>query len=399
MTDGKSCRSCGSNELDVIEKNISIITPDPYPLNGDMAICICHQCGFVGSQTKAVEKDYQQYYLNYNKHHVRSGELGELDEKYFDELVDFILTKTDFLIDGKSVLDYGSGALQFSKIVSRRGAAHADNYDLGSELTAMKEYDLVVSTHCFEHIYNFNTAFSEIVQLMSSEGLFCLAVPDVRGYSDLYYGPYNCFDLEHINHFELNSLEYVLRNVGLDIIAFRESERRVTTTLSYPEVLVLCRKSDAKPLTSMLSSTRNSVSAVLEDYLQRSEQDLINSVDVMREKISFYGEDSVFGIYGLSSSAFRMLNFINKETHLSNVLTWFADSDERLSGKTLLEKIILSKGLFRQLVEKTKSQGKNIVVFVIAVNSNRIAEYLTEEFGDLIRIEVLPPDSQNRRLV
>ena len=69
--------------------------------------------------------------------------------------VDLIEGVDNFKWSDINVLDYGAGALLFSEMANLRGAKTAINYDLGERLPDLK-FQLIVSTHCFEHIYDFN---------------------------------------------------------------------------------------------------------------------------------------------------------------------------------------------------------------------------------------------------
>lgn len=395
VVSGASCRSCGSSNLDWVTKGMALLTPIPYPLSGDLSIVNCRQCGFIGSHSPSIEADYVSYYTHYNKHHSRLGLLQKIDQEYFSGILDLI--GTDLQIDWAktNVLDFGSGALQFSEMAKTRGALGAYNYDMEHPYPDV-DYGLVVSTHCFEHIYNFNSELARINHILVDGGAVCVAVPDVRGYIECYYGPYNCFDLEHINHFDCASLEAALQRNGFETVSVRESERLVAPTLAYPEVLILARKG-----TSMRSvaveSRRPDTKAVLAEYLNRSAIDLEAALQRICQAIQAYERSGVnfhCGFYGLSSSAFRIL------THASDAgfppLGWMADSDKRLSGKTILDIPIFDVDEFAAMVLADAAAGRRTVAFVCAVNAARIATFLDERFGETLDVIVLPPDCQNR---
>ena len=390
------CRSCASGDIQVIRKGLDLETPQPYPLSGDMCLLVCGRCGFIGAQTSSTGVDYTAYYTNYNKHHIRDGSLSELDKKYFAKVINFIRGRFPFAFDRTRVLDFGSGARLFSSMAMNEGASDAYNLDFGVPLNG-SAFDLIVSTHCFEHVLDFRSEFARICSLLRDGGVFCIAVPDVRGYADYYYGPYNCFDLEHINHFDCDSLRAALQDQGLSPVAVMESERLVTPTLAYPEVLVLARR---EPVGRVLDfrSTRNSVDFVLKAYLEKSSSDMTKVLAFARgvcERDASKGGGVAYGFYGLSSYAFRLLRFWDNS---EIPLTWFADSDGRLKGKTIRDVAIFDSGEFASFASRNSRKGIKTVCFLAAVNAYRIADFLSDlqRENALLEVVVLPPDCQNR---
>jgi Methyltransferase domain len=391
-----TCRNCGGKGLKFITKNMPIATPDPYFLSGDMCVAVCGDCGFVGNVSPSVNADYIRYYTHNNKHYTRSGVLKQIDQAYFEDLLDLIGAKTALDWSQTDVLDWGSGALLFSELAKARGARSAYNYDMDSPYPDMP-YGLIVSTHCFEHVYDFNSDFARIRSALGSDGLFLIASPDLRGYHDLYYGPYTCFDLEHINHFEITMLTTALVKAGFEIVSVREAERRVTQTLAYPEILVLARKSDHPAGIAGLASIRDEPETVLVQYLQRSERDLEAQLQFLEDRLSSYARDGVAispGLYGVASYAFRLLKILADRGHPH--FEWVADSDTRLKGRTLAEMSIMDGEDFSAWVEACNQSGKRAVAFICAVNGFRIETYLRERFADRIDVVMLPPNCQNR---
>jgi hypothetical protein len=391
------CRSCASGDIQVIRKGLDLETPHPYPLSGDMCLFVCGRCGFIGAQTSSTEVDYTDYYTNYNKHHIRQGSLSELDKKYFEKVINFIKGRFPLAFDRTRVLDFGSGARLFSSMAMNEGASVASNLDLGVPLNG-SAFDLVVSTHCFEHVLDFRSEFARIRSILRDDGVFCIAVPDVRGYTDYYYGPYNCFDLEHINHFDCDSLCAALQEQGLSAVAVMESERLVTPTLAYPEVLVLARR-ESVGVGLDFRSSRNPVDLVLKNYLDKSFADMTMGLafarGVFEQDAGKGGGEVAYGLYGLSSYAFRLLRFWDNS---EIPLTWFADSDGRLKGKTIRDVAIFDSGEFATFASRNSRKGIKTVCFLASVNAYRIAEFLSDlqRENALLEVVVLPPDCQNR---
>ena len=106
------------------------------------------------------------------------------------------------------------------------------------------------------------------------------------------------------------------------------------------------------------------------------------------------GIEAVYGIYGLSSYAFRILSHW-EETGIS--LQWLADSDRRLSGKSILNTKIYDVEEFQKSAQQNAERGIRTVCFVAAVNAHRIETFLRDLAVASLDVFVLPPDCQNRK--
>lgn len=390
------CRNCGGQELDWITRHMAMAVPRDYPLSGEMAVTACRTCHFVGNHSPSGDEAYADYYTRFNKHHARNDALHDLDKDYFTGILDMVEQGTGIDWTQTDVLDWGSGALLFAGLASQRGARSAHNYDL-TEAYPDLDFGLIASTHCIEHVLDFNAEFRRIHGVLGKDGLFVIAVPDLRGYADVYWGPYAAFDLEHINHFEIGSLSDALTRAGFEIVATRESDRLVTPTLAYPEVVILARKADHAPARAALASSRAEPSGVLARYLERAEADVDTMTAAALGTLKDYESRGVAispGIYGVASYAFRLIHILATEHDFH--CAWIADSDARLTGKQLDRASIKDFAGFQSWVAECESRGLRCVVFVAAVNAVRIDAFLRDKFGDSIDICVLPPDCQNR---
>lgn len=392
------CRNCKGDNLRWISDHMPMMVPDPYPLSGDMAVIICQDCGFVGNHSPSTHQDYIRYYTDNNKHYIRTHALRDLDKAYFEDLLDLITEASELDWSKTDILDWGSGALLFSELANKRGARSACNYDMET-MFPERAYGLVVSTHCFEHVYDFNTEFARIHSILDRNGLFLVAVPDLRGYHEVYWGPYAAFDLEHINHFEVETLSQALARAGFEMLKVRESERRVTPTLAYPEILILCRKADGPVAMPNLQSIREAPPAVMKKYLERANTDLNRMLSAFHAKLGEYDERKLAispGLYGVASYGFRFLQTLADQD--CTRLAWIADSDTRLTGRTLHDLTIKDAEGMGEWIEACRAKGTRPLAFIAAVNAPRIEAFLKDRFGDTIDICMLPPSCQNRGL-
>jgi len=386
------CRLCGSTQNLCIDEISSLVVPSKYPLKEDLKVTLCNSCGFVGNLSSSTLSDYKKYYTDFNKHHVRDGYLEKLDKDYFNKIFNIIKSYDHKIIKGATILDFGSGAKLLSQIARSKGAEICDSLDVGQRITCRK-YDIVITTHTFEHILNFNKELSRIEAMLKEDGLCLVAVPDLRGYSKYYYGPFNCFDLEHVNHFDFETLSLALEKNHLAPQKVFESHRLVNEALAYPEVLILAKKTKTQ-IKNLHKTIREPRKAVLSAYIQKSKQDLKRSLKFVANKYKiFEGETALYGIYGLSSSAFRFLKIAKKE--FGNIrFDWFADSDDRLNKKRIFEISILNKKEFLKYAKT--NQSKTVIAFIVAVNAHRIVQMLKKYKLNNLKIMQVPPSCRNR---
>lgn len=386
------CRLCGSKQNLCIDEISSLVVPSKYPLKEDLKVTLCNSCGFVGNLSSSTLSDYKKYYTDFNKHHVRDGYLEKLDKDYFYKIFNIIKSYDHKIIEGATILDFGSGAKLLSQIARSKGAKICESLDVGNRI-ANRKYDIVITTHTFEHILNFNMELSRIEAMLKNEGLCLIAVPDLRGYNDYYYGPFNCFDLEHVNHFDFETLSLALEKNHLVPQKVLESHRLVNEALAYPEVLILAKKTRTQTK-KRHKTIRQPRKEVLSSYIRKSKHDIKMSLKYTSNKYKIFNKKAaLYGIYGLSSSAFRFLKIAKKE--FGNIkFDWFADSDNRLNKKRIFEIPILNKKEFIKYAKINRS--KTIIAFIVAVNAHRIVRMLKNCKLNNLKIMQVPPRCKNR---
>jgi SAM-dependent methyltransferase len=390
-----NCKICGAAAKHFHNDHLDMVVPDGYPLAGALSLSVCKSCGFVGNLSDATDQNYQRYYTDFNKHHTRTGALRMVDVDYFEGLLKFLNDETDFNVVGSTTMDYGSGALLFSDLATSKGARTSSNYDIGQG-TPSGTYDLVISTHCFEHIADPVAALRECATLVATGGYLCIAVPDLLRYTQAYYGPYAHFDLEHINHFSLSSLSKLFAVIGFEPVAHRCVDRMVTGTLAYSEVLVVGKASSDAVTVDTQSAYADSTRALMELF-DRSARDMALTVSAFRDVLASAqtaGRRRI-GIYGVASHAFRFISVLKKLGLLKHI-DFFADSDSRLASCTLAGRPILSKTQFTQMLKDQCRDGYSVNVLIVAVNAHRIERMFRDEFANQVQYHTLPPNCQNR---
>jgi hypothetical protein len=393
-----NCKVCGETVYKFTNSSLNMLVPKGFPLSGELTLNFCKQCQFVSNVSPSTQEDYVEYYTKLNKHQVRDGDLLEIDKSYFSDLITFISDNSDFSFLDSKILDFGSGALLFSDLAKAAGADQALNFDIGLSKIGDVKYDLIVSTHTFEHLLDPAKVFEDLLAQLTKNGHIAIAVPDFSTYDDVYYGPFSNFDLEHINHFSTPALVALFEKNQIDILAVRNGERRVSPTLAYSEVLLIGKRSSGIP-SKKFEVTSFSAEHKLQTLFGRYEADFKGTMDGFDElvKESRSSGKSKIGLYGLSSHAFRLL-FALKQIDQLSAIDFYGDSDSRLSEFGYGSSPILKKDEFFMYVKQAIDEGFAVYVIIFAINSYRILEMFSQELAiDGLRVVALPPDSQNRK--
>ncbi len=389
------CKLCNGS-IDVnTNKYLSMKSPTGYPLDGKLSLGMCQNCDFVFNIGSSVEQDYNRYYRTLNKHNKRSPSLLNCDVIYFKHLIEYIKISAQFNLIGKKILDFGSATNILSQILLENGAQNIVNFDYGQSETDMEDFDLIVSTHTFEHILDVRKTFEQLLKLLKPGGLILIAVPDLSSYFETYYGPFAHFDLEHINHFTENSLTLLFESCNVKKISTRKSERLVQPTLAYPEVLIIGRKELGEFKKGKIS-TLPKIS--LDKLFIKYEKDMEIMYEDFINQISLADKDNrvIFSFYGLSSYTFRFFNMIQDLGKFQKI-SFFGDSDSRLKEFNYLDQPILDKEEFYKKVIEFTKRGYTFYIFICVINYQGILKML-EEFADNDKVKVvrLKPETQNR---
>jgi hypothetical protein len=388
------CKLCKAEAEIISNSRLSMKVPDNFPLDGNLKLGYCKGCDFIFNINSSKKEDYFNYYKNFNKHRPRTGALELIDKEYYLNVLNFIEGSTEFDTQGADILDFGSPSKLFSEIALSKGANQANNFDVGYP-NSDSLYNLIISFHCFEHIFDPLQTFASLLVNLKKNGYICIVVPDAHRYLDYYYGPYSNFDIEHINHFSLLSLSKLFELNNVIFKAYRFAERLGSPNLVYPEILFvgqLCNSRNTHNLRQF-----NAKDNKLIKLFKKSDLDLDFALREFKKIIfkNTNAENEIFGFYGLGPYAFRLINLIEKK--LLHKIDFYADSNDKLSIFKINNKFILNKDNFYIYVRSNFDRGIKVNIFLFAINSDQIKLMLVDDLSDIVNIHVLPPNCANRK--
>jgi hypothetical protein len=343
-----------------------------FPLSGEIQLDICLNCSFGWNNSASLTDDYNDYYLNFNKHQIRS-EFGKLvDGEYFTTILERLNKLVDQNVTNR-ILDYGSGDRALADIAISLGFYEAACLDVGKNEGNNNEYfQALTCLHSLEHFYDPIQSVSDMNQLLCAGGILYIAVPDAMRYQETYYGAFNAIDLEHINHFTAPSLSALLVRCGFQIMAVEQSDRRVSEEAFYPEIWITAKKTGLpdnafSKLTMPKEVDNSKFLSVWKDYLLKSNNEF-DRLQAWVDKIIEKNSSQRLILYGLGPPALRIAEYLKGNRNIV-----LGDSDIRLYGKKINQSNIHNLG---EILESTQNNASRYLI--VAVNGGRVKSYLQE---------------------
>jgi len=222
-----------------------------FPIN----ISMCNNCGFVFQNPRVSEQDWNNYYETgvYDKFHRPISVKGEkpvntIGVLTYNRVWGFISHSSDaqhslaadFNKTGSKINICEVGAGHGDIITSFKGAnlfaiEPSENCRnnlrqkgitvIGKSINSINKnikFDIILMRHVLEHIYYPKKLLDDIIFLLSDNGIFYIAVPNilVPNYLDSFTYP-------HISHFSKYSLTYLCQHAGFEVCKIQEENDEI----------------------------------------------------------------------------------------------------------------------------------------------------------------------------
>ncbi len=285
----------------------------------------CIKCGFVYADSGATQKDYNRYYSEFSKYENSLAPGGLVNQCDLDKYERMVHDLSKIIPDkNTSILDIGcakGGLLATFKahgyndltgldpslncvaqvkaqgIPALQGGLFLDNFPQGFLKQA---FDCVIVSHVLEHVYDLSTAVKNAFSLVKTGGFLYLEVPDSSRYTQYYVAPYHYFDFEHINHFDLCSLNNLFVKSHSEYVASGKKDLQHSNTVYYPAVYSVYRKCDGLVLDREIVSDQNLRDNVIR-YIEMSRQ-----ADHWRELDELAASKEAIVVWGAGAYALRL---------------------------------------------------------------------------------------------
>lgn len=216
----------------------------------------CGWCDF-GFTTPARQAEYNEYYrANMNDQLGLYDMQSSLDLKKYNAQADVlgrVLEKRDGVVN---LIDVGCGrGGLLNVLMGRFGNINCYGFDpnvnVGTKggisfvntlgCGGSVKYELVIMSHTLEHVVDLKL-FGDVVSLMGSNGFMYIEVPDASRYLECGDREFlGAIDRLHVNHFTINSVNYLLDKHGLKIVDSGNIDFEYKVGKLFPALYVLAR--------------------------------------------------------------------------------------------------------------------------------------------------------------
>ncbi len=235
----RPCPICGNHSVEVLHHQRFVLAEE-HILPESYDVVWCGQCGFAYADTSATQADYDRYYAEFSKYEdnqISTGGGGSgWDAKRLGETaraIAQVLTDREMRIVDIGCANGGLlGELKklgFKNLVgldpSPACVAHTrNNHGVEAAIGSLDhfpseigKFDLVILSHVLEHVLNLRPAVEKISQLLEKDSSLYVEVPDASRYHDFLVAPFQDFNTEHINHFNLTSMRNLFIPRGFQV--------------------------------------------------------------------------------------------------------------------------------------------------------------------------------------
>jgi 2-polyprenyl-3-methyl-5-hydroxy-6-metoxy-1,4-benzoquinol methylase len=322
---------------------------EDHPLPSEYNIVSCDNCNFVFADSAASQDEYDEFYTSLSKYEGNQTS-GAIEDKPWE--VDRFIEIGAFLDKhfpdkSTSFLDIGCANGGLLRQLKKNGYSNlcgvdpsiscvkntAQNGDIKAfpgtafKLPNVGLYDVVILSHTLEHLYDIKRAVTYLTSFIAEDGCLFIEVPNASEYFEYLTSPLQDFNVEHINHFSIQSLQNLIQPLGFKRLDY------ITKVIEAPEGI---------PVPAIASLWKaNTFGGVKETTLDRtlklSINKYINESLAVFDKISGQLENHLnefesFIIWGTGQLAFKLLNY----TCLKNAkISQFVDNNPINQGKKL----------------------------------------------------------------
>jgi SAM-dependent methyltransferase len=321
---------------------------DDSDLPRETDIVRCAACGTVHASSQAGASAYRAHYARHSKYDTAedasgSGSSAE-DRQRLRETATFLAGRWD---RSARVLDIGAGRggllsalreMGFNALdgidpsegcasAMRRGGFTAARGVIEDDVwpTDPRRFDAIVLSHVLEHVHDVGAALARVGQRLAADGEIYVEVPDASRYTVDGFPPFYFFDPEHINHFDLPSLDQLASSHGWAVAESWTRELTLAGGRHYPAIGVRLRRG-AGP--KRRTPTHD---PCVERYVAASRA-MLDSDATARAIAMLAGQGSTLVVWGAGSHAQRLL----AQTALAGArIECIIDSDRGKQGRLL----------------------------------------------------------------
>ncbi len=257
MKSNRKCGVCGAKNMVKNFHTLNFKLYEEITLPDSYNIVMCVYCGFIFADTSATQEDYNLFYENNN---IYENDASYSDKEKYKMTYDVL--KNHWTRD-KSILEIGFANGELLNLFKADGHVNLYGLDLSKvcvdNLNSQgikayhggllnhnidRKFDCIILSHVMEHIMDLKQAIKNAFDLLEDDGELYIEVPDFMQYIENSDTPFSYFDIEHINHFDINTLTQFMSNNNFNVKFSGTKKWAIGDNKFYPAVWVLSKKTD-----------------------------------------------------------------------------------------------------------------------------------------------------------
>ncbi|MDG6218105.1 MAG: class I SAM-dependent methyltransferase [Candidatus Thermoplasmatota archaeon] len=329
------CHVCGSESLQLFPRysRFCRVTSDCKPWSRGGNLALCQSCGCVqkladtiwGAETAAIYDSYSIYHQSGGNEQVVFNQISGIPASRSSKIIQCLSQETQLPLNGKHLdIGCGNGALlrqfhdQFPEWTLFAIELNDKYKDIVESIPCVQKmyvsdnlehieapFDCITMVHVLEHILNPRSYLKKVHNILSPEGILIIEVPN------FIKNPYDLIIVDHCTHFDINSLESLLKVTGFEVIY--SSIKCVAK-----ELTVIARKN------TNLNLKIDSIDIhKTSDFVNRCIKWLDSNIHTSFD----FGSKHYFGIFGTSISATWLF------AENPKIVSFFVDEDPNRIGK------------------------------------------------------------------
>jgi 2-polyprenyl-3-methyl-5-hydroxy-6-metoxy-1,4-benzoquinol methylase len=313
----RACPICGSRDATVLHhQRFTLAEGCPLPIAYDVSAC--DGCSLVYADTPGKQQDYDQYYELFSKYEdpgvATGGGDSKLDLLRVDAtasmLADIIAAPTD----RARILDIGCAGGGLLRALRKRGFVSLTGLDPSSGCVARVRaegmeaikgkvsdlphrkgpgtYDAIVLSHVLEHVVDVRETMSALHDLVATDGVVYIEVPDATRYTYYPFVPFYYFDAEHINHFDAVSLANLAAANRFRVVASGQKELPVGDQQFYPAVWSVFAPEEGNGTLTPAIELRDRVVSYVAQSAEQSDDAALQRLVAEQRPVALWGAGS-----------------------------------------------------------------------------------------------------------
>lgn len=308
----RTCPLCGSSSAHLLKRmeflpDANSVLPDTYD------VVNCQDCGFVYDIPRGATADtFQKYYESSSKYIPSgiggSGDVSPTDRLRYLDILSFC--RPALKSRTVSIADVGCGKGGLLRIFKEQGFQNVHgfepstrcvelmNHDFGihatsasiSDLNGGERFDLVIVSNVFEHLFSLHDSVERVKSIVAENGYVFVDVPDASRYHEHFYAPFYSFDMEHINHFNVDAMIELWSRHGFQCVQSEEFVGVPVPGRQIPMCRILLKRSASHTHTAL-------------GYVNKIQEFITHSTKREMELSVLFPSERPYAIWGLGAYA------------------------------------------------------------------------------------------------